>query len=105
MEKVLLINTHLTYPNWTEGKLNQSLYDVAKTYFTELGYDILETKVEEGYNLEEEVQKHTEAEIVILQMPVNWFGAPWIYKKYVDEVFNVGLFNQKLLIGDRKSVV
>ena len=27
------------------------------------------------------------ADLVILQMPVNWFSAPWIYKKYVDEVF------------------
>jgi modulator of drug activity B len=103
MKKVLLINTHLTYPNWTEGKLNQSLIDVAKSYFYEQGYEILETKVDVGYNSEEEVQKHTEAEIIILQMPVNWFGAPWIYKKYVDEVFNVGLFNQKLLIGDGRS--
>jgi modulator of drug activity B len=103
MKKVLLINTHLTYPNWTEGKLNQSFIDVAKSYFSSIGHEIVETKVEAGYNPEEEVQKHIESEIVILQMPVNWFGAPWIYKKYVDEVFNVGLFNQKLLTGDGRS--
>jgi putative NADPH-quinone reductase len=28
---------------------------------------------------------------------VNWFSAPWIYKKYVDEVFNVGLAKEVLL--------
>ncbi len=100
MKKVLLINTHLTYPNWTEGKLNNAFYEVAKDYFSKLGYEILETKVESGYNPEEEVDKHLQADIVILQMPVNWFGAPWIYKKYVDEVFNFGLLNQKLLTGD-----
>jgi Flavodoxin-like fold len=27
--------------------------------------------------------------LVILQTPVNWFSAPWIYKKYVDEVFDI----------------
>jgi modulator of drug activity B len=100
MKKVLLINTHLTYPNWTEGKLNNAFYEVAKDHFSKLGYEILETKVESGYNPEEEVDKHLQADIVILQMPVNWFGAPWIYKKYVDEVFNFGLLNQKLLTGD-----
>ena len=39
------------------------------------------------------------ADLVILQMPVNWFSAPWIYKKYVDEVFNVGLAKEVLLAG------
>ena len=33
MKTVLLINTHLTYPNWTEGKLNDSFIQVAKTFF------------------------------------------------------------------------
>lgn len=36
-------------------------------------------------------------------MPVNWFGAPWIYKKYVDEVFNSGLQSQKFLSGDGRT--
>lgn len=103
MNKVLLVNTHLTYPNWTEGKLNQSFYDVAKNYFSENGFEVLETKVEEGYSPKEEVNKHLQADIVILQMPVNWFGAPWIYKKYVDEVFNEGLSNQTFLTGDGRS--
>ncbi|MEJ5145304.1 hypothetical protein [Sphingobacterium sp. MYb388] len=30
---VLLINTHLTYPGWSEGKLNASFYNVAKEFF------------------------------------------------------------------------
>ncbi len=34
MEKktVLLINTHLTYPNRSEGRLNASVQDVAKDF-------------------------------------------------------------------------
>ena len=99
-KKVLLINTHLTYPNWTEGKLNNAFIQVAKDFFTTKSFQVLETKVEDGYNPEEEVEKHLEADIVILQMPVNWFGAPWIYKKYVDEVFNSGLHSQKFLSSD-----
>jgi len=102
-KKVLLINTHLTYANWSEGKLNDSFFQIARDYFSSKSFQILETKIEDGYNPEEEVEKHLAADIVILQTPVNWFGAPWIYKKYVDEVFNSGLHSQKFLSGDGRS--
>ncbi len=81
MKQVLLINAHLTYPNWTEGKLNNSFYQTAKDLFITKSFNVLETKIEAGYIPEEEVKKHVKADIVILQTPVNWFGAPWIYKK------------------------
>lgn len=102
-KKVLLINTHLTYPNWTEGTLNNSFIQKAKDFFEAKDFEILETKIEEGYNADEEVEKHLEADIVMLQTPVNWFGAPWIYKKYVDEVFNSGLFSKKFLSDDGRT--
>lgn len=101
--KVLLINTHLTYPNWSEGKLNNSLNQKAKEFFEAKGFEVLETKVENGYDADEEVKKHLQADIVILQTPINWFGSPWIYKKYVDEVFNSGLANKTFLIGDGRT--
>ena len=102
-KKVLLINTHLTYPNWTEGRLNGSLFQIAKDFFKSKSYEVLETKIEDGYQVEEEERKHLEANIIILQMPVNWFGAPWIYKKYVDEVFNLGLFTKSFMTGDGRT--
>ena len=102
-KRVLLINSHLTYPNWTEGTLNNAFYQVAKDFFKSTGLEVLETTIEDGYNPEEEVQKHLQADIVVLQMPVNWFGAPWIYKKYVDEVFNEGLFSKSFLNGDGRT--
>ena len=88
---VLLINTHLTYPGWSEGKLNASFYNKAKEFFISKNYKVLQTKVEDGYNADDEVEKHLQADIVILQTPVNWENTPWIYKKYVDEVFNSAL--------------
>jgi modulator of drug activity B len=103
MKKVLLINTHLTYPNWSEGTLNDAFFKKAMDFFTTKDYEVLETRVEAGYNAEEEVEKHLQADIIILQTPVNWFGAPWIYKKYVDEVFNSGLQSQKFLTGDGRT--
>ena len=102
-KKVLLINTHLTYPNWSEGTLNDAFIAKAKEFFASKNYEVLETKIEDGYNADEEVEKHLEADIVILQTPANWFGAPWIYKKYVDEVFNSGFASKKLLLGDGRT--
>jgi len=103
MRKVLLINTHLMYPNWSEGKLNDAFFLKAKDFFKASNFEVLETYVEKGYDAEEEVEKHLEADIIILQTPVNWFGAPWIYKKYADEVFNSGLQSQKFLTGDGRT--
>ena len=103
MKKVLLINTHLTYPNWSEGKLNDAFQQVAKDFFTSKSVQVIETKVEDGYTPEHEVEKHVEADIIILQTPVNWFGAPWIYKKYVDEVFSSGLLSAKLIKDDGRT--
>lgn len=103
IKKVLLINTHLSYPNWSEGKLNDEFHQVAKDFFTSQSIEVLETKVEDGYTPEQEVEKHIEADVIILQTPANWFGAPWIYKKYVDEVFNSGLSSQKFLSGDGRT--
>lgn len=101
--KILIINTHLTYPGWSEGTLNLAFMNLAKAFFLERGHEVSETFVERGYDPEEEVAKHLAADLVILQMPVNWFGAPWIYKKYVDEVFNAGLANKAFLSGDGRT--
>lgn len=97
---VLIINAHLTYPGWSEGTLNKSFVNKAKEFFRSQSYTILETKIEDGYKADEEVEKHLKADVIVLQTPVNWISTPWIYKKYVDEVFNSGLKSQKLLSGD-----
>jgi len=100
---VLLINAHLNYPGWSEGKLNLTFMECAKAFFVERGHTVVETFVERGYKTEDEVQKHLVADLVILQTPVNWFGAPWIYKKYVDELFNAALGAKLMLEGDGRT--
>ena len=64
--------------------------DLAKAFFVERGHQVAETFVERGYDPEEEVKKHAATDLVILQTPVNWFSAPWIYKKYVDVQCGLG---------------
>jgi modulator of drug activity B len=55
---VLIINTHLRYPGWSEGKLNQTFTDFVKSFFVERGHQVAETYVERGYDAQEEVEKH-----------------------------------------------
>ena len=55
---ILLINTHLTYPGMSEGKLNLTFMNAAKAFFAERGHPVAETWVERGYKPEEEVAKH-----------------------------------------------
>ena len=93
----------VNYPGWSGGKLNSTFMEIAKTLVVERGDNVAKTFIERGYDPAQEVQKHVEADLVILQTPVNWFSAPWIYKKYVDEVFNFGLANKALLDGDGRT--
>ncbi len=103
MKKVLIINAHQKYENFAEGKLNQTFVDVMKTEFENKGYEVKLTSIEKGYDPQEEVEKHVWADLIITQSPVYWFGNPWIYKKYIDEVFNTGLFQQKLIVDDGRT--
>ena len=45
---ILLINAHLTYPGWSEGKLNLTFMDIARQYFLSRGHPLAETFVERG---------------------------------------------------------
>ena len=100
---VLLLNAHLTYSGLSEGKLNNAFYEKAKDFFLSQNFKVLETKIESGYNVEEEVEKQMQADIIVLQTPVNWENTPWIYKKYVDDVFTNAMKSQKFLSGDGRS--
>lgn len=100
---ILLINTHLPYPGWSEGKLNASAQAAAREFFEGRGDNVAETHVASGYDAAEEEKKFLAADAIVVHMPANWFSAPWIWKKYVDEVFNVGLKNGAFLTGDGRT--
>lgn len=100
---VLLINAHLNYPGWSEGHLNKTAQETAHRFFEERGDEVTETIIDAGYDPAEEERKHREAGLVILQTPINWFSAPWTWKKYADEVFNLALAEQHMLTGDGRT--
>ena len=103
MKNALIIYAHQFYEGFSEGKLNRAMFDVARETLEEAGYEVKLTEIEKGYDVNEEVEKHLWADLIITQSPVFWFGIPWLYKKYVDEVFTAGLVQQNMLIDDGRT--
>ena len=103
MKKVLIINAHQFYEGFAEGKLNRTLVDVAKETLEAGGCEVQTTTIEKGYEVAQEIQKHIWADIIITQSPVYWFSTPWIYKKYIDEVFTTALMQQELVVDDGRT--
>lgn len=89
MKKILLINGGKQFAH-SNGQYNATLHEAAIAYLDHAGYDVKETFVDGGYDIQEEVQKILWADVVIYQMPGWWMGAPWTLKQYIDEVFTAG---------------
>ncbi len=102
MKNILIINAHQRYPS-SEGTLNNSLVQIAKDFFENEQFNVELTHIESGYEIQEEADKHENADLVITQLPIFWFGGPWIYKKYIDEVFSELIRRRNLAIGDGRQ--
>ena len=46
--------------------------------------------IDDGYDIQQEVEKFQWMDAVIWQMPGWWMHEPWTVKKYIDEVFTAG---------------
>lgn len=103
MKNVLIINAHQNYMEYSKGKLTNTLVELAKTNLELKGYSVKTSVIDKGYDVEEEVDKHVWADLILTQSPVFWFSTPWIHKKYIDEIFNSGLIQQKLISTDGRS--
>lgn len=103
MKHLLLINAHQFYEGISSGKLNTTMTDVIKDEMVKRGYEVRQTNIELGYDVDAEAGNHVWADLIILQSPVYWFGMPWIYKKYVDEVFTAGMMQGRFITGDGRT--
>jgi len=102
-KRVLIINARQVHPGISEGRLNLTMASLIGEEMRKKGFEVKTSAIESGYDISEEVQKHLWADVIVTQSPVFWFGSPWIYKKYVDEVFTAGLVQQSFLEGDGRS--
>jgi len=100
LKNILLVNGKKEFGH-SKGDLNQYMNDLAESHLNTLDYNIKVTVVDNGYDIEEEIAKWLWADVVIYQMPGWWMGAPWIVKKYMDEVFTVG--HGRLYSSDGRS--
>lgn len=98
MSKILIINAHHQYP-FAEGRLNGTLTRLAAEQLAGQGHETRVVMVDEGWEVEAEIENHQWADIILLQTPVNWMGVPWTFKKYMDEVYTTGM-DGRLCEGD-----
>ncbi|KGX91145.1 flavodoxin [Pontibacillus halophilus JSM 076056 = DSM 19796] len=90
MKRILLINGHEGY-NKSKGNLNQTMLDEWKVQL-EGSYELDTTIVDDGYDVEEEIEKWKQADIILMQTPVYWFSIPGKFKQYIDQVFMDNIF-------------
>jgi modulator of drug activity B len=101
MKNVFIINAHEPYP-FSEGKLNRSIAEKTKTNLQSKGYEIQTTTMQDDYDIDQEIEKHIWADVLILQTPCNWMGVPWTFKKYMDEIYTAGM-DGRLCDGDGRT--
>ena len=90
MSNILIINAHHAYP-FSEGRLNASLIDIANRQLAEKGHSVRIVHTDNDWNVEEELENHQWADVILLQSPINWMTVPWTFKKYMDEVYTAGM--------------
>ena len=101
MPKALIINAH--YPSdFSSGRLNRSLVEKASALLGNKGYELRQRDMLGDWDVQEELQNHRWADVILLQTPVNWMGVPWRFKQYMDEVYSGGMAGQ-LCDGDGRT--
>lgn len=85
-----VLNCHKYY-SYSQGRLNKTLFEKICQILSS-DNEIRTTVIENGYTISEEIEKFKWADIIIFQTPMNWFSIPWLFKKYIDEVFQYGTF-------------
>ncbi|MCY7508221.1 MULTISPECIES: NAD(P)H-dependent oxidoreductase [Bacillus] len=90
MKNILIINAH-EYHEMAKGQLNQTLVERMVDKLSPL-YHVKTTIVANHYDVKEEQEKFKWADFVIIQTPVYWYHYPAAFKKYMDTVYEHGIF-------------
>ncbi|WP_298771590.1 NAD(P)H-dependent oxidoreductase [uncultured Shewanella sp.] len=89
MKKILILNGGKSFAH-SKGELNHCMVNFAKQHLIGLNHQVKVTNIDQGYDIEPEIEKWLWADIIIQQTPAWWMGVPWTVKKYIDDVFTLG---------------
>ena len=64
MQTILLLNGGKAFGE-SGGKLNEALHNVAKETLENLGFKVLETHIDKGYDKDKELQKILDSDVLI----------------------------------------
>lgn len=88
--KVLIINAAQNFAH-SGGALNNTLTQIDRDFFNQYkNFQVQVTAIQEGYSPAEEVEKWLWADTIVYHTPVWWFSLPFLFKRYIDEVFSAG---------------
>ena len=90
MKNILIINGHERF-SYNEGRLNMTL-TLKMQEILSSQYTVKLSILQNGWNIKEEQEKFLWANTVIFQMPVYWFSTPALLKRYMEEVYEYGVF-------------
>ncbi|WP_457898585.1 NAD(P)H-dependent oxidoreductase [Rhizobium sp. LEGMi198b] len=93
MPNVFILNGHQKYP-FSEGALNNALTERAESFFKRQGFEVRKTITENPYDVPREIEKFKWADYVFVQTPLNWMGVPWSFKRYIDDVWTLGMMGE-----------
>lgn len=101
MKNIFIINAHEAY-EFSKGTLNKSLVERLQNLLPNEDFKIKTTTMKDNYNIDDEIEKHQWADVIVVQSPVNWMGIPWSFKKYQDYVYSFGM-DGRLCAGDGRT--
>ena len=101
MQNVLIINAYHPHPG-TDGQLTTSLETIARQHFSRRGMTVGATHPAEQWNVDAEIIKHQQSDLIVLLAPVYWMGVSWSFQKYMDEVYSAGM-DGRMSRGDGRS--
>ncbi len=76
---ILLLDGGKTFGH-SNGQLNHTLHATAREVLVNMGHQVQETVIEQGYDITAEIEKFLWMDAVIWQMPGWWMGEPWTVK-------------------------
>lgn len=68
------------------GELNASLTEMAKNILEQFGHFVTITSLNENWQLQTEIKRIQDSDVILLQTPIWAMGVPWPVKKYIDIV-------------------